>query len=134
MDILVQSQNLQQCGNNSFSISTTDICDRTLVVITWNVSPAIDEIGVFRSGRWILDFEHNGVTDCQFQLGLSTDTPLVGNFNNDGLTDIGVFRASQWILDYDNNGVVDLRFPCGLGSDIPLVGKWSMHNEGGSIL
>jgi hypothetical protein len=65
------------------------------------------------------------VVDNRFQYGYGTDTPLVGDFNNDGLTDIGVFRSGQWILDYEINGVVERRFQYGLGTDIPIVGKWN---------
>jgi hypothetical protein len=65
------------------------------------------------------------VVDRRFQYGLATDIPVVGDFNNDGLTDIGVFRSGQWILDYGIDGTVDRRFRYGFSAmDIPVVGRW----------
>jgi M6 family metalloprotease-like protein len=85
-------------------------------------------IGVFRSGQWIVDYGIDGTVDRRFQYGLATDRPLVGDFNNDGITDIGVFRSGQWILDYGMDGVVDRRFYYGLPTDIPVVGDF--NNDG----
>jgi hypothetical protein len=88
----------------------------------------ITDFGVFRSGQWILDYGMDGTVDRQFQYGLPTDLPVVGDFNNDGTTDIGVVRSGQWILDYGIDGTVDRRFNYGLPTDIPVVGDF--NNDG----
>jgi len=61
------------------------------------------------------------VVDSRFQYGQASDIPLVGDFNDDGITDTGVFRSGQWILDYGMDRVVDSRFQYGQVSDIHLL-------------
>jgi len=84
-----------------------------------------DDTGVFRHGQWILDNGMDGTVNRRFNYGLATDTPVIGDFNNDGTTDIGVFRSGQWILDYGMDGSVNRRFNYGLATDIPLVGDFN---------
>jgi len=87
-------------------------------------APSTD-IGVFRSGQWILDYGMDGTVNRRFNYGMATDKPIRGDFNNDGTTDIGVFRAGQWILDYGMDGTVNRRFNYGLATDIPVVGDFN---------
>ncbi|MDA3022460.1 MAG: hypothetical protein O2943_07360 [Actinomycetota bacterium] len=76
-----------------------------------------DDVGVFRAGSWILRFlnvkqapkvskgvvvtmvpEANAAV-LTFPFGLSTDTPVVGDWNADGIDTPGVVRdRAQWIL------------------------------------
>jgi hypothetical protein len=83
------------------------------------------DIGVFRSGAWILDYGMDGIVNRRFNYGLPTDKPLVGDFNNNGKMDIGVYRSGQWILDYGMDGTVDRRFQYGLPTDTPIVGDFN---------
>jgi PKD repeat protein len=86
------------------------------------------DIGVFRSGQWILDYNIDGTVDKRVNYGAPNDTPVVGDFNNDGQTDIGVFRSGQWILDYGMDGTVDRRFNYGLAGDTAIIGDF--NNDG----
>ena len=55
----------------------------------------IDEIGVFRDGKWIIDTNHNRELDAQdkvFELGGAGDQPVVGDWNDDGTDDPGVYQ------------------------------------------
>ena len=64
--------------------------------------------------------------DQRITYGLSTDIPITGDWDGDGMTEIGVFRKSiqQFILDYNNDGTVDQRITYGLSTDIPITGDW----------
>ncbi len=90
--------------------------------------------GVFRPSaayNWILDRSMDGTVDVRNHYGNQNDTPLIGDFNNDGVTDRAVFRPSvtnNWIIDYGMNGVVDTRNPYGMKGDIPLIGDF--NNDG----
>ncbi|MDD1716361.1 MAG: hypothetical protein LUQ01_05125 [Methanolinea sp.] len=81
-----------------------------------------NRIGVFRppTRQFILK------TDPQTRItfGLTTDTPITGDWNADGKKEIGVFRAGQFILDLDNDGVADTRISFGLSTDKPVTGDW----------
>jgi hypothetical protein len=114
-------------GSYSVSLTVTSANRSNTTTKTGYVTvcTGITGIGVFRSGQWILDYGMDGTVNRRFNYGLGTDTPLVGDFNNDGKTDIGVFRSGQWILDYGMDGTVNRRFNYGLGTDTPLVGDFN---------
>jgi hypothetical protein len=100
------------------------------------------QIGVFRPSNhtWYFDINGNGTLDsckkadlCTKNFGLSTDFPVVGDWDGTGKTKIGVFRPTtgQWILD--SNGDKKLGKRCsgdicvvsfGQFGDIPVVGDW----------
>jgi hypothetical protein len=96
-------------------------------------------VGVFRNGVWYLDANGNGKWDPGVDItvpagsfGLSTDIPITGDWNGDGITNIGVFRNGAWYLDFNGNGKwdpgVDLAFPAGsfgLANDKPITGDWN---------
>ncbi|HSA38560.1 MAG TPA: VCBS repeat-containing protein [Methanoregula sp.] len=104
-------------------LNATDV-----VKIKIHLPAGTTDSGVFRSGQWILDYGMDRTVDRRFNYGLATDTPLVGDFNNDGTMDVGVFRSGQWILDYGMDRTVDRRFNYGLATDTPLVGDF--NNDG----
>ncbi len=113
-------------ANVSGSGSIRNISSITLL---WeNTHGGTPDIGVFRSGQWLLDYGMDGSVNRRFQYGLATDIPLTGDFNNDGTPDIGVFRSGQWLLDYGMDRVVDRRFQYGLATDIPVTGDF--NNDG----
>jgi len=116
-------------NNGSYSVSLTvtsaNGSNTTTKAGYVTVGSGITDIGVFRSGQWILDYGMDGTVNNRFLYGLPTDTPIVGDFNNDGITDIGVFRSGQWILDYGMDGTVNNRFLYGLPTDTPIVGDFN---------
>jgi len=118
-------------SRGSFNVSLTAInaggSNMTTKVRYIKVTNATD-IGVFRSGQWILDYNIDGTVDRRVNYGALNDTQVVGDFNNDGQTDIGVFRSGQWILDYYIDGTVNRQFPYGLSTDVPYVGDF--NNDG----
>jgi hypothetical protein len=104
----------------------------------WNLDGRT-EIGVFRPSThmFYLDYSSNGawngaVTDRAYNLGLTGDIPVSGDWNLDGRTEIGVFRPSthMFYLDYSSNGawngaVTDRAYNFGITGDIPVSGDWS---------
>jgi PKD repeat protein/predicted secreted protein len=104
-----------------------------------NVTNAMSKIGVFRNSNHLFYLDYNGngvwnggVTDRQYNFGLTEDNPASGDWNADGRTEIGVFRNSthMFYLDYNGNGVwnggvTDRQYNFGLSGDIPRPGDWN---------
>ncbi|MEM1227726.1 MAG: SdrD B-like domain-containing protein [Planctomycetota bacterium] len=66
----------------------------------------IDQIGVFRSGQWLLDEDGDGRWtrhDQPVTFGQPGDEPIVGDFDGDGIDEIGVVRGDEWIIDTDGD-------------------------------
>ncbi len=58
----------------------------------------VDQIGVFRGGKWHLDTNgdlQRDHIDQVFQLGTDSDQPIVGDFDGDGIDDIAVYQAKK---------------------------------------
>ena len=99
------------------------------------------KIGIYRQGRWLLDWNGNGLWDgCEPEDpdvclgafgGQEVDIPVAGDWTGDGFAKIGVYRRGMWYLDLNGNGLWD---GCGLDAclgpfgglpqDIPVVGDW----------
>lgn len=69
--------------------------------------------------------EREGCSDVTY--GLSTDTPIVGDWNGDGSFDeLGVVRSGHWYLGTDYCfPSTQTSFGYGLASDKPLPGDWN---------
>jgi len=61
-------------------------------------------------------FYRNGADAITY--GLSTDTPVVGDWNGDGISEVGVYRGGVFY----RNG--DTTIAYGLPTDTPVIGKW----------
>ena len=91
----------------------------------------IDDIGYFRSAGWKFDVNGSRVSEAadeSIAFGLSTDTPIMGDWNGDGVDDIGVFRGGNWFLDANGSGAWDAGdriIAFGLPSDTPIIGDWN---------
>ena len=56
----------------------------------------IDELGVYRTGTWLLDTNGNHQLDAHdkvFELGGPGDKPVVGDWDGDGTDEIGILRT-----------------------------------------
>jgi hypothetical protein len=60
-----------------------------------------------------------------FVYGNSTDRPIVGDWNGDGVDTPGVIRGNTWYLSNSYNGTVDISFTYGIAGDIAVVGDWN---------
>jgi hypothetical protein len=84
--------------------------------------------GVFRNGRWILRScnPSGAVVLYRFKFGRSTDIPVTGDWDGDGVDTIGVYRNGRWLLRNSNSaGPPDYSFKFGRSTDIPVTGDWN---------
>ena len=81
--------------------------------ITVNAVSGVDNVGVFRDGV----FYRNGADAIVY--GLSTDTPVVGDWNGDGISEVGVYRGGVFY----RNGADAVVY--GLSTDKPVIGDWN---------
>jgi len=66
--------------------------------------------------------------DHVFKYGEQVDTPVVGDWNGDGIDQIAVFRGGQWMLDTDGDGRWtdrDQKVDFGQPGDQPVVGDFN---------
>ncbi|MDO5308038.1 MAG: SdrD B-like domain-containing protein [Planctomycetia bacterium] len=92
--------------------------------VLMNVSSV--SLSKLESGQWFL-CDTNGNVVNRYSFGLSDATPVVGDWNGDGVDKIGVFIAGTWYLDRDGNGEwdeMDVLAELGTGSDQPVTGDW----------
>ena len=103
----------------------------TPIVGDWN-GDGIDQIAVFRNGKWLLDADGDGrwtSQDEKADFGRPGDEPIVGDFNGDLIDEIGVVRGDMWIIDTDGDRRItgnDLRVvvPRTSNSSQPIVGDF----------
>ncbi len=105
----------------------------TGVAITVPVPIVSDKIGVWRNKLFFLDLNGNNVwepgTDGLVSFGSSTDLPVVGDWNGDGVDDVGIRRGNLFFLDLNGNRIwepgIDGIFAFGSSTDIPVIGDWN---------
>jgi hypothetical protein len=75
---------------------------------------------------WFLNNQNDSsAPEHLFFYGLPTDTPVVGDWNNDGCDTIGVWRLGLWFLnDQLDSSFPEYVFGFGLFTDRPVVGPW----------
>jgi N-acetylmuramoyl-L-alanine amidase len=81
--------------------------------------------GWFRNGVWTLR-KPNG-SKLKLTFGAAGDTPVVGDWNGDGITSVGVYRGSgKWLLtnELTAHPAIDASFTFGETGDLPVVGLW----------
>jgi hypothetical protein len=99
------------------------------VVGDWN-GDTIDNIGIFRDGRWVLDTNGDGrfnKTDASFAYGAEGDLPIAADWNNDGITEVGIYRGGEWRLDNGDRVLNkrDTRLQFGTSGDLPIAGHFA---------
>ncbi len=95
----------------------------------------ISKVGAFNliTGYWLLDVNNNlrlDAGDAVFHWGNSTYgtmTPLVGDWNGDGIDEVGVYLAGNWYLDLNGSRMLDAgeSFAWGPANGVPMVGDWN---------
>ncbi len=81
-------------------------------------------------GQWSFTENRDGeivTVEGRQQFGMFGGTPLVGDFDGDGIDDVGVFKDGYFMLDINRNGKwdeSDLIAKLGDQTDRPVVGDW----------
>jgi hypothetical protein len=94
----------------------------------WTASMSTSKIGVFRPSTHLFILK-NGSVSTVVNWGLSTDIPVSGDWNGDGMGDVGVFRPSTHRF-YLKNGTRNTTVNLGLSTDIPVSGDWNADGMG----
>jgi tripartite motif-containing protein 71 len=101
--------------------------------------PKNDTIGVWRpSARkfYLRKSNTSGYADITtaIQYAETTDLPVVGDWNGDGITTVGVFHSSTGefrLRDANSPGPPDFSFTLGQAGDLPVVGDWNGDGRDG---
>jgi PKD repeat protein len=80
-------------------------------------------IGIFRPSTRQF-FLKNGTSNRVISFGLSTDIPVTGDWNGDGVSEVGVFRNTTQKF-YLKNGTSTTVVAFGLNTDLPVTGDWN---------
>ena len=95
----------------------------------YTVQPCDDTVGVFRSSNYTFSMRNSntaGAADIAVQFGLSTDKPVVGDWDGNGTTTIGTYRNGTFYLRNSNSaGFADNVFAFGQSGDQPIAGDWN---------
>jgi len=104
-------------GTYTVALTTTNVAGSNTKTIdnyiTVSAASGVDNVGVYRGGV----FYRNGADAIVY--GLSTDTPVVGDWNGDHISEVGVFRGGVFY----RNGADAIVY--GLSTDTPVVGDWN---------
>jgi len=85
--------------------------------VTNPTDTALNPVGVFRGGVFYL----KDATDIVY--GLSTDTPVIGDWNGDLKSEVGVFRGGVFYLRNTDGSTTTIVY--GLPTDTPVIGDWN---------
>ena len=90
----------------------------------WTESTLSSKIGVFRPAMHRFYLKNGTANNTMVNWGLSTDKPVTGDWNGNGLYDVGVFRNSTHTF-YLKNGTANTSVNWGLSTDLPVTGDWN---------
>ena len=95
----------------------------------------IETIGVFRPSQstfYLRNSNTTGVADITTTFGATTDLPVVGDWDGDGIATVGIYRSSTgefFLRDSNAQGAaVTHYFVLGSPGDMPMAGDW--NNDG----
>lgn len=88
---------------------------------------APDEVGLFdpATGRWHLRYTDGRISS--FYFGVPGDTPLLGDWDCDGVDTVALYRQANGFVYLRNSndfGVADNSFFFGMAGDVPVAGDW----------
>jgi serine protease AprX len=90
-----------------------------------------DKIGIYRPSNstfYLRNSNTSGFADLVINYGNPGDTPVVGDWNGDGMTTVGAYRSSNstfYLRNSNTSGFADTVINYGVPGDIPVVGDWT---------
>jgi hypothetical protein len=113
------------------AVNATLTLDRQTVNLSPTTCTAVSEtVGIFRPSiaTFLLrNSNTSGPADIAAQFGTSTDLPVVGDWNGDGIVTIGFYRSSTgefFLRDTNSPGSADHYLVLGSAGDTPIAGDW----------
>lgn len=124
----------EQIASDVFAVFTQDAA--TVKVKGAAVVGSRDTIGVYRSSLFYHDANGNGlwggtVTGDVVSRFDAPGTPLVGDWNGDGIDNVGIHIGPTFYLDANGNGTWDgtaggdIASTFGSATDTPIIGDWN---------
>ncbi|MBX3080240.1 MAG: SBBP repeat-containing protein [Anaerolineae bacterium] len=102
-------------------------------------TPQPDTIGIFRPTNatfYLRNSNTTGFADSSITFGATTDFPVAGDWDGDGIATVGVYRQTtgQFFLtdSTSNPAVLHYAFVLGSPGDQPIVGDWDGDGKDGA--
>jgi uncharacterized membrane protein len=117
-------------------ITAASDLDKLLANVSFSFTTAaptgkLETIGIFRPGDttfYLRNSNTTGPADFAILFGASSDRPVAGDWNGDGISTIGIYRPSTgefFLKDANTFGApVVYNFTLGTPGDVPFAGDW----------
>lgn len=109
-----------------------------VINIPQTASGSGDRVGIYRPANhtfYLRNSLNSGPADLVVPIlyGLSSDQPLVGDWNGDGVDTVGLYRNSLFLLWDTNSGQPnpDYTLLFGNAGDVPMAGDWTGRGRSG---
>jgi hypothetical protein len=118
--------------------TTPQIIEKKQLIYQWHIyryERSLEnaaQAGIYQCGLWTL--RHIDGTESTLNFGGCSDTPVVGDWNGDGISDLGIHSPStnEWQIDWNFDARADLTFTLEKmnAGDIPVLGDWDGDGRG----
>jgi len=95
--------------------------------ITVNAAPAGDNVGVWRSSTTTFNLRNSAGATTTTVFGSPTDTPVIGDWDKNGLSEPGVWRSSTTAFYLRNSNGTITTIVYGSPTDTPVIGDWDKN-------
>jgi hypothetical protein len=82
----------------------------------------VSDIGVYRSGLWIVKRSSDGGYSVSDFGGVAQDIPIPADYDGDGSADLAIFRDGAWSIVKSSGGTATVGF--GAAGDVPVPGDY----------